>query len=105
MGNVNKATFERMIEEDLYYLRSQRPTLERDHIECLLEDSINKYFPDASHNQHGLKNNEIAEIINAVTMRLHRKLPNMPQCLREMVSGAVMENLEGNGLRLDATKS
>ena len=50
---------------------------------------------------HGLKDHNIAQLVNLITLRLHLTLPNMPQCLREIVRGAVIEALEANELRLD----
>lgn len=41
---LNRATYERMIEEDIDYLERQPRTLERDHAIQVLRDSVRKYF-------------------------------------------------------------
>jgi len=53
---------------------------------------------------HGLKDHEIAAVINAVTTHLNARIYTLPQCLRELVSDAVVQTLENRNLRIDARK-
>ncbi len=50
----------------------------------------------------GLKEYQIAEIVNAVTECLNMKIKNMPNYTREIVRDAVVSTLENRGLRSDA---
>jgi len=43
---INKAAYKELIEEDLEWLAKQPDTLERSHIEQIIECSINLYYPD-----------------------------------------------------------
>ena len=49
----------------------------------------------------GLKDHEVQELINAVRDSVAAKLPNCPQCLREIISGAIVPYLESKDLRID----
>lgn len=64
-----------------------------DVIDILLED----YRPN------GLKDNEIAQLVNKVRDDLVRKLVEykLPQCLRTIISEAVVSYLEEKNLRID----
>ena len=42
---MNKSAFQKMIDENLEWLNKQPRTLERDHIEMILKESINYYYP------------------------------------------------------------
>jgi len=52
--------------------------------------------------KQGLKDHEIAHLVNNVTLHLQRKLVGTPQCLRGIVSAAVVASLEKSSLRIDA---
>ena len=44
-GPVTRAAFERLIAEDVAWLRQQPATLERDHILQILERAVEMYYP------------------------------------------------------------
>lgn len=42
---MNRSAFEKLIAENLDWLLKQERTLERNHIEAILRDAANKYYP------------------------------------------------------------
>ena len=44
-GKLTKSGFSQLIEGDISWLLKQPKTLERDHIEALLNESVSKYYP------------------------------------------------------------
>lgn len=50
----------------------------------------------------GLKDHEIAKLVNAVRDELNARITGLPQCLRELILGAVLKSLEDQGRRIDA---
>lgn len=42
---LNKEGYERLIKEDLAWLMEQPRTLERDHIELIVKQSVDKEYP------------------------------------------------------------
>ena len=57
--------------------------------------------------KNGLKDHQIALLTNHVKNTLLNSLPNniFPQSLREIISGAINESLEGMDARIDNTES
>lgn len=49
----------------------------------------------------GLKDHQIAELISEVRVALEARLKDPPQCLREIIHGAVVGYLEPRKLRID----
>lgn len=45
MTTMNRSAYEKLIQEDLEWLLKHPHTLERDHIEAILKDSPNRYYP------------------------------------------------------------
>ena len=54
-------------------------------------------------NGYGLKDHEIALLVNAVTAKLRSRFSALPQCLREIVRESVIDELERQQLRIDNT--
>jgi len=52
----------------------------------------------------GLKDNEISELVSAVTKLVSKTVPDPPQCLRELVKHAVLNYLRANDLAIDPLK-
>ena|SRR5688572_21499065 len=45
-SKLNRPAYERLIQEDIEWLLTMPRTLEREHIEALLRDSANVYYPN-----------------------------------------------------------
>lgn len=54
---------------------------------------------------NGLKDHQIAQLTNAVRDELKSRIPGLPECLRTLISGAMLDYLEANNLRIDGTKT
>ena len=49
----------------------------------------------------GLKDHEIAILVNAITKRMETIHPSLPQCTRGIISGTVVKELTKMGRRID----
>jgi len=52
-----------------------------------------------------MKDHEIAILVNCIRDKLNERIPNLPQCLRGLISEAVVDSLEKQGLRVDKKES